>query len=116
MLSLCLPTHCFDAPGSRGHAVLYGDNKDSHHPISLDRVACVNECCDLSRHAGQANLIIRQVYGNDQIRYLRCRVCRLEFSERKHTALWNTKVREAKAVSVGAHLAEGCSLKDTARR
>jgi IS1 family transposase len=29
--------------------------------------------------------------------------------------LWNTKVSEAKAVAVGEHLAEGCSLKGTAR-
>jgi predicted dehydrogenase len=49
------------------------------------------------------------------IRYLRCRVCQTEFSERKHTALWNTKVREAKAIAVGEHLADGCSLKGTVR-
>jgi IS1 family transposase len=58
---------------------------------------------------------VRKVYGADGIRYLRCRVCRAEFSERKRSALWNTKVPEAKAVAVGEHLAEGCSLKGTAR-
>ena len=58
---------------------------------------------------------MRKVYGADRIRYLRCHVCRAEFSERKQTALWNTKVPEAKAVAVGEHLAEGCSLKGTAR-
>jgi IS1 family transposase len=58
---------------------------------------------------------VRKVYGADRIRYLRCRVCRAEFSERKNSALWNTKVPEAKAVAVGEHLAEGCSLKGTAR-
>lgn len=81
----------------------------------LDSVACVNQRCELYGQAGQQNLTVRKVYGSDQIRYLRCRVCRAEFSERKHTALWNTKVREAKAISVGEHLAEGCSLKGTAR-
>jgi IS1 family transposase/transposase-like protein len=75
----------------------------------------VNEGCELYGQAGQNNLLIRKVYSKDQIRYLRCRKCRMEFSERKNTALWNTKVREAKAVSVGEHLAEGCSLKGTAR-
>ena len=59
--------------------------------------------------------MVCKVYGADRIRYLRCRVCRAEFNERKHTALWNTKVAEVKAVSVGEHLAEGCSLKGTAR-
>jgi IS1 family transposase/transposase-like protein len=69
----------------------------------------VNARCELYGQAGQRNLIVRKVYGKDEIRYLRCRVCRAEFSERKHTALWNTKVRQAKAVAVGEHLAEGCS-------
>src|SRR5712692_644404 len=33
----------------------------------------------------------------------------------KATALWNTKVSEDKAIAVAEHLAEGCSLKATAR-
>src|SRR5690606_22087903 len=61
------------------------------------------------------NLTIRKVYGRDNIRYLRCRCCQQEFSERKNTALWNSKIPEAKAVSVAEHLAEGCGLKSTAR-
>lgn len=75
----------------------------------------MNARCELYGQAGQQNLIVRKVYGKDAIRYLRCRECRTEFSERKRTALWNTKVGEAKAVAVGEHLAEGCSLKGTAR-
>lgn len=64
---------------------------------------------------GGTNLIIRKVYGADQIRYLRCRDCQQEFSERKNTALWNSKVREAQAISVAEHLADGCGIKSTAR-
>jgi IS1 family transposase/transposase-like protein len=81
----------------------------------LESLACVNPDCDLYGQKGGTNLIIRKVYGQDQIRYLRCRCCQEEFSERKNTALWNSKIPEAKAVSVAAHLAEGCSLKGTAR-
>ena len=58
---------------------------------------------------------VRKIYGKDQIRYLRCQICQKEFSERKNTALWNTKIREEKAISIGEHLAEGCSLKSTER-
>jgi IS1 family transposase len=58
---------------------------------------------------------VRKVYGVDQLRYLRCRRCGREFSERKGTALWNTKVGEAQAVAVAAHLSEGCSQESTAR-
>lgn len=81
----------------------------------LDSLACVNVRCELYGQAGQHNLTVRKVYGQERIRYLRCRACGGEFSERKQTALWNTKVCEAKAVAIGEHLAEGCSLKGTAR-
>lgn len=81
----------------------------------LETLACVNERCESYGQVGRHNLTIRKIYGKDQIRYLRCRCCGAEFSERKQTALWNTKVAEEKAVSVAEHLAEGCSLKATAR-
>ena len=81
----------------------------------LETLACVNERCELYGQNGQQNLTVRKTYGKDAIRYLRCCRCGAEFSERKNTALWNTKVAEEKAVSVAEHLAEGCSLKATAR-
>lgn len=78
-------------------------------------LACVNPDCKCYQQTGQDNLIIRKTYGQDCIRYLRCRVCGDEFSERKNTALWNTKVSEARAESVAEHLAEGTSQSATAR-
>lgn len=81
----------------------------------LESLACVNRDCDLYGKKGHSNLIIRKIYSQDNIRYLRCRCCQQEFSERKNTALWNSKIPEAKAVSVAEHLADGCSIKSTAR-
>ncbi len=81
----------------------------------LETLACVNERCESYGQSGQKNLTIHKICGKDQIRYLRYRDCGEEFSERKATALWNTKVSEAKAVAVVEHLGEGCSLKATAR-
>ncbi len=81
----------------------------------LETLACVNEGCESYGHKGQNNLTIRKIYGKDGILYLRCRCCGKEFSERKTTALWNTKVSEDKAIAVAEHLGEGCSLKATAR-
>jgi IS1 family transposase/transposase-like protein len=81
----------------------------------IESLACVNPECEMYGQRGQENLIIRKVYGQDQIRYLRCRHCGEEFSERKNTALWNSKIKEAKAISVAEHLAEGCAFKSTAR-
>ena len=81
----------------------------------LESLACVTPECELYGQPGRNNLTVRKVYGADQLRYLRCSHCGREFSERKGTALWNTKVREAQAVAVAAHLSEGCSPASTAR-
>lgn len=90
--------------------------KEKIHPRPpLESLACVNLDCDLYGVKGGTNLTVRKVYGCDQIRYLRCRCCQQEFSERKNTALWNSKIPEAKAVSVAEHLADGCHIKSTAR-
>jgi IS1 family transposase/transposase-like protein len=81
----------------------------------IETLACINQRCELYGQKGRGNLTVRKVYGKDEIRFLRCQCCGAEFSERKNTALWNTKVSEAKAVSVAEHLSEGCSLKATSR-
>ena len=62
----------------------------------LATLACVNPECHQFRQAGQGNLVIRKVYGRDGIRLLRCRTCCEEFSERRGSALFNTKLLEAK--------------------
>jgi transposase-like protein len=81
----------------------------------LDTLACVNTECQLFRCCGASNLVIRKVYGHDRIRLLRCRICGEEFSERRGTALFHTKLPEPKAEEVSNHLDEGCSVRATAR-
>jgi IS1 family transposase len=81
----------------------------------LSTLACVHAECQCFGRPGQGNLSIRKVYGKDGIRLLRCGKCREEFSERRHTALFNTKVSEAKAEDVIDHLDEGCSIRGTSR-
>jgi transposase-like protein len=81
----------------------------------LETLAWVNQRCEWYGQTGQNNLTVRKTYGKDELRYLRCQACGSAFSERKNTALWNTKNGEAKAITVGEHLAEGRSLKGTAR-
>src|SRR5882672_2276022 len=90
-------------------------NSPTHSRPALETLTCVNERCALYGQKGQNNLTVRKTYGKDAIRYLRCRCCGAEFSERKQTALWNTKMAEGKAVAVAEHLAERCSLSSTAR-
>ena len=81
----------------------------------LSSLACVTPDCDHYGKSGAGNLTVRKIYGKDQIRYLRCRCCGEEFSERKNTALWNSKIPEHRAIEVSRQLAEGTSLKGTAR-
>ena len=81
----------------------------------LDTLACVNAECQLFRQSAQGNLVVRKVYSREAIRLLRCRSCGEAFSERRGTALFNTKLSEAKAVDVIDHLSEGCSVRSTAR-
>jgi transposase-like protein len=88
--------------------------KAQHRP-RIETLACPYDDCHLYSRKGVGNPTARKVYGKDRIRYLRCRACTREFSERKGTALFNTKVAEQKAISVAEHLAEGVSAKGTSR-
>lgn len=81
----------------------------------LNTLACVNPECHLFAQPGAGNLTIRKEYGRDRIRLLRCTRCKEEFSERRGTPLFNTKVSEARAVSIVEHLGEGCGIRATAR-
>lgn len=81
----------------------------------LDTLACVNPECQRFGRTDQGNLTVRKVYGHDHLRLLRCRTCGEEFSERRGSALFNTKLPEAKAEEVINHLGEGCSVRATAR-
>ena len=81
----------------------------------LATLACVNPACQRFRLTGQGNLIVRKVYGQDRLRLLRCRTCGEACSERRGTALVNTKVPEAQAASVINPLGEGCGVRATAR-
>lgn len=81
----------------------------------INSLACVNPECQLFNQPGKNNLKVRKVYGQDQLRFLHCKECTEEFSERRGSALFNTKIPEAKAMSVIEHLDEGCTLTGTAR-
>ena len=82
---------------------------------ALENMCCVNASCKDYGQRGRSNLRVRKIYGADRIRYLRCASCGEEFSERKGTALFNCKIREAQAVSVIEHLDSHCGRNATAR-
>jgi transposase-like protein len=65
---------------------------------------------------GAGNLTVCGKYGKRQtFRLLYCRSCQARFSERKGTALFNSRLPEEKAISVLEHIAEGCGVRKTGR-
>src|SRR5438445_7408801 len=83
--------------------------------VSLESLCCVNPECKEFGQKDKGNLQIRKEYGRDQIRYLKGCRCGEEFSERKGTALYNSKIAESKAASGIEHLDCRCGINATAR-
>lgn len=81
----------------------------------IESLCCINEECKEYGNKGRGNLRVRKIYGQDEIRYLRCNKCQYEFSERKSTALYNSKISESKAAAIIEHLDSRCGIVATAR-
>ena len=83
--------------------------------VDVSDLCCVNcRCPDYGRR-GAGNLVCRQVRGSSGIRFVRCRSCKQEFSERKGTALFAMHLPEQNAIAVLKHVGDGCGVRQTAR-
>ena len=78
-------------------------------------VACPNPKCPKFGTRGGESVILRRRYGPDEIRFLRCRACHKEFSERQGTPLFDLRIPRAKIVDVVRHLGEGTGVRATHR-
>lgn len=76
---------------------------------------CPNQKCQFFRIKGGENVYVRRRYGPDGIRFLNCRECHSQFSERRGTPLYNLRLPKAKIISVTKHLAEGTGVRATHR-
>jgi len=81
----------------------------------LSELCCVNPACADQGRYGLYNIVLRRGKGTGRWRMLRCRTCRREFSERKGTALWHSRMPPDKAIDIAQHLAEGCGIRKTGR-
>jgi len=81
----------------------------------LRELCCVNPKCPDKGKRGCGNLSVRTGKGGGEWRILRCSTCRVEFSERRGTALFNARVTQERIVSVAEHLKEGCGIRGTSR-
>ena len=81
----------------------------------LARFCCLNSDCPDHGKRGHGNLTVPARYGPHQTRVLRCSTCKVRFSERKGTPLFDTRLPADKVVAVLAHVAEGIGTRKTAR-
>jgi LacI family transcriptional regulator len=82
----------------------------------LSRFCCLNSDCPDHGKRGAGNLSVTSRYGPDQSRrMLRCRTCKVRFSERKGTPLFGTRLAPETVESVLEHVAEGCGVRQTGR-
>ena len=78
-------------------------------------LCCVNSRCPDYGKRAAGNLVCRKLFGRGRWRFVRCRTCRMEFSERRGTALFGVRTPTDKAISVLEHIADGCGVRQTAR-
>jgi transposase-like protein len=82
----------------------------------LSRFCCLNSDCPDRGRRDAGNLTVTGRYGPDKSRrMLRCRTCKVRFSERKGTPLFGAKLAPEKIESVLEHVAEGCGVRQTGR-
>ena len=82
----------------------------------LSRFCCQNSQCPKHGKRGAGNLTVTSRYGRDkQRRMLRCSACKVRFSERKGTPLFDSRLPPEQVESVLEHIAEGCGVRQTGR-
>ena len=81
----------------------------------LEAFCCQHSSCADYGQRGAGNLRWHGWSGKKkQIRMLYCRTCKQYFSERKGSALWQSRLPEDQAVSVLEHIGEGCGVRRAA--
>ena len=78
-------------------------------------LCCVNCRCPDYGKRRVGNLVCRKLFGKERRRFVRCRTCQAEFSERRGTALFAVRTPTDKAIAVLEHIADGCGVRQTAR-
>lgn len=85
-------------------------------PVDVSGICCVNSPCPDAGKRGAGNVrFVRWTGLNRDIRFVRCRTCRAEFSERKGTAMFGARLPQKEIFSIVEHLAEGDGIRKTGR-
>ena len=82
----------------------------------LAHFCCQNRECTEYGKRGAGNLSVCDRYGaTKERRMLYCSACKARFSERKGTPLFRARLPAKAAISILAHIAEGCGVRKTSR-
>jgi len=76
---------------------------------------CPNEECEDYAKKGHGNIVCYDIYGKHKTKLLRCRTCKTRFSERRNTVFFGLHLEEVMIERVVRCLAEGNSIRATAR-
>lgn len=83
--------------------------------MELSDIFCPNKACSDFGKKGQDNIVCYEIYGPNETKLLRCRTCRTKFSERRNTVFFGLHTSEDEITKVTRCLAEGNSIRATAR-
>jgi len=85
-------------------------------PVDLSDLCCVNSKCPDAGKRGAGNLrFVRWTGQEKDIRFVRCRTCRADFSERKGTPMFRARLPRQEIFSMIQHLSEGDGIRKTGR-
>jgi len=83
--------------------------------MDISQYYCPNKECDYYAIKGHGNIVCYDTYGKQNTKLLRCRTCKTRFSERRNTVFFGLHIDEATIEKVVRCLAEGNSIRTTAR-
>jgi len=83
--------------------------------MDILEIFCPNESCKDYGKKGQGNIVCYEIYGKNKTKLLRCRTCKTRFSERRNTVFFGFHTDEDTIATVVRCLAEGNSIRATAR-
>ena len=83
--------------------------------MDISQCYCPNKECEDYAKKGQGNIVCYDIYGKHHTKLLRCRTCKTRFSERRNTVFFGLHLEEEMIERVVRCLAEGNSIRATAR-
>jgi hypothetical protein len=83
--------------------------------MQINDIFCPNSACKDFGKKGQGNIVCYEIYGKHNTKLLRCHTCKKRFSERRNTAFFGLHTDEETITRVVRCLAEGNSIRATAR-